>query len=98
MNLTFTEYRSQVLRTMRTKFDVDYIVHNSAFSTWRFDNICANHWKLNVEVFDCILAAEKYFVEDLMVYPIKCDKCDGDMADENYIASTCSTCKEKARK
>jgi len=93
MNLTFTEYRSKVLKTMSTKFDMNYIVRMPGFSTWRSDNICANHWKLAVEVFECVLAMELYYVGELMVHPIKCDQCNQSMAEEAYVHATCNKCR-----
>ena len=95
MNLSFTEYRSQVLKTMWTKFNRDYVCQQLGFSTWRVDNICANHWKLGVEVFDCVLAMERYLVDDLMMHPMKCEQCDKDMAEECYIHAICNDCRAK---
>ena len=98
MNMTYTEYRSQTIKTMRTKFDMDYIVRLPGFSTWRFDNIVANHWKLDVEVFQAILAVEKYLVEDLKVFPMKCEQCGTKMDVDGYIQAICVECREKNSK
>lgn len=93
--ISFTEYRSQTLKTLWTKFNGDYVVRQQGFSTWRVDNICANHWKLGVEVFDCVLAMERYLVDDLMMHPMKCEQCDADMAEERYIHAVCAECRKK---
>lgn len=93
MNMTYTEYRSKVLKIMSTKFDMDYIYRMPRFSTWRSDNICANHWRLDVKIFECVLAMELYYVGELMVHPIKCEQCNASMAKEAYVHATCVYCR-----
>ena len=68
--MTFTTYRSKSLKTLWTKFDMDYVCRLRGFSTWRMDDICADHWRAGSEIFDCVKALESYLTEELSAEPM----------------------------
>ena len=65
--MSFTTYRSAAVKTLWSKYTILDVRRHTAFSNWRIDDICADHWKAGKTIFDCVKELENYLVNDLHV-------------------------------
>jgi hypothetical protein len=68
MRYTFTEYRSRASKTLWSKYSLDRVCRDHRFRTSRFDNICADHWKNDAEIFECAKALESYLISENIAF------------------------------
>jgi hypothetical protein len=45
---------------------MEYIVRIQAFSSWRIDDICANHWKSGSDFDPCVEEMDHYIRTELL--------------------------------
>ena len=69
--MNFTEYRSKCIKKLWKIFEADYVCRLPGFSTWRIDDICANHWKHEYSIKLCVEQLTEYLKNDVLTKPIE---------------------------
>ena len=60
----FSEYRIKAIQLLYEKYDMLSVLSLPTVSRFRLDDICADHWRDDYEIMDCVNGLEAYLVTE----------------------------------
>lgn len=66
--MKYSQFRSKCVRELWKIHSMEHVVFQQSFSTWRIDDICANHWRANqTDTAGCIKELDYYVRAEVLL-------------------------------